>query len=145
MRTNSLALPAIIALTDVLQAIRDTGEQRGQRLYPVVDNSDYLDGVVTRATLQEFLHTPQRANGRQLAEIVQSHPVVAYPDEPLRVVVYRMAETRLTRLPVVTRDDPGKLVGMVSLRDLLQARVRNLEAEQRRERLLLIWRGTRQV
>src|SRR5262249_16676815 len=101
MRTNSLALPAIIALTDVLQAIRDTAEQRGQRLYPVVENADCLVGVVTRATLQEFLHTPQRANGLQLAEIVQSHPVVAYPDEPLRVVVYRMAETGLTRLPVV--------------------------------------------
>src|SRR5262244_3621829 len=81
MRTNSLALPALIALTDVVQSISTNGEQRGQRLYPVV----------------------------------------AYPDEPLRVVVYRMAETGLTRLPVVARHDPGKLVGMVSLRDLLQA------------------------
>src|SRR5262249_32952779 len=90
------------------------------------------------STLQEFLNSPQRANGRQLAEVVQAHPVVAYPDEPLRLVVYRMAETGLTRLPVVARHDPGKLVGMVSLRDLLQARVRNLEAEQRRERLLPI-------
>jgi hypothetical protein len=37
---------------------------------------------------------------------------------------------------VVTRDSSGKLLGVVSLRDLLQARVRNLEAEQRRERIL---------
>ena len=91
---------------------------------------------MTRSTLQDLLRTPQNHDSRQLAEIVQAHPVVAYPDEPLRVVVYRMAETGLTRLPVVTRDGSVRLLGIVSLRDLLQARVRNLEAEQRRERLL---------
>jgi CBS domain-containing protein len=136
MRTNSVALPANLLLTDVLQSIRTNGAQRGQRLYPVVDDATHLIGVVTRSALQEFLHAPQSHDGRQLAEIVQAKPVVAYPDEPLRVVVYRMAETGFTRLPVVTRDGSGKLLGIVSLRDLLQARVRNLEAEQRRERLL---------
>jgi CBS domain-containing protein len=49
-----------------------------------------------------------------------------------------MAETGLTRLPVVERAD-GKLVGMLALTDLLTARTRILDAEQRRERVL----GTR--
>jgi CIC family chloride channel protein len=136
MRTNSVVLPADSPLSDVLQSIRNNGDQRGQRLYPVVDNADRLVGVVTRSTLHELLHTHQSADQRQLAEVIEAHPVVAYPDEPLRVVVYRMAETGLTRLPVVARDDLGKLLGMLSLQDLLQARVRNLDAEQRRERLL---------
>jgi hypothetical protein len=30
--------------------------------------------------------------------------VTAFPDEPLRLVVYRMAETGLTRMPVVLKD-----------------------------------------
>ena len=34
-------------------------------------------------------------------------PTVAYPDEPLRVVVYRMAGTGLTRFPVVERGPTG--------------------------------------
>jgi CBS domain-containing protein len=67
---------------------------------------------------------------------VERHPVVAHPDEPLRAVVYRMAETGLTRFPVVEPTGPPTLVGMVGLRDLLAARVRNLEAERRRERPL---------
>jgi H+/Cl- antiporter ClcA len=54
----------------------------------------------------------------------------AHPDEPLRVVVYRMAETGHTELPVV--DERG-CVGRVSLEDLLKARARILEAERRRE------------
>ena len=49
-----------------------------------------------------------------------------------------MAETGLTRLPVIERNDPRKLVGIVALNDLLQARVRNLQEERRRERILTI-------
>jgi chloride channel protein, CIC family len=54
----------------------------------------------------------------------------------LRVVVYRMAETGLTRFPVVDRGDEGKLVGMIGLQDLLSARTRNLAEERDRERVL---------
>ncbi len=61
---------------------------------------------------------------------------VAYPDETLRTVVYRMAEKELTALPVVEREHPGTPIGLVSLHDLLQARVQNLVEETHRERLL---------
>jgi CBS domain containing-hemolysin-like protein len=66
---------------------------------------------------------------------VKGRPVMAYADETLRVIVYRMAETGLTRLPVVERQD-GTFVGMLSLTDLLTARTRILDAEQRRERVI---------
>ncbi len=60
--------------------------------------------------------------------------VVAYENEPLRVVAYRMAERQLTRLPVVASD--GTTLGVIELSDLLTARSRVLEAEKRRERIL---------
>jgi CBS domain-containing protein len=65
-------------------------------------------------------------------------PAVAHPDESLRVVVYRMAGTGLTRFPVVERGTNGRLVGMIALTDLLIARTRNLEAEERRERVFAL-------
>jgi H+/Cl- antiporter ClcA len=70
----------------------------------------------------------------------QSHAkqrgVNAYLDDPLRVVVYRMAETGLTEMPVVDRADTRKVIGVISLSDLLRARTRDLEEERRRERIL---------
>ena len=51
---------------------------------------------------------------------------------------YRMAETGFTRMPVVERDEDRKLVGMISLEDLLHARTRNLTEERSRERVLRI-------
>jgi CBS domain-containing protein len=136
MRTNIVALPAYCSATDILQQIPHDHGQRGQRLYPVVEDTGSLVGVVTRTTLQEFLTQHRNSENCRLADHVTANPVVAYPDEPLRVVVYRMAQTGVTRLPVVERTASRTLVGMISLYDLLQARVRNLEAEQRRERLL---------
>src|SRR6266481_8579475 len=101
-----------------------------QRLYPVVDGEGKLTGVVTRKDIHAL-----EGSTRTLADVIKQKPVTAFPDEPLRVVVYRMAETGLTRMPVVEREG-GKLVGMIALFDLLAARVRTLEAERRRERVL---------
>jgi CBS domain-containing protein len=76
---------------------------------------------------------------RDIAEAIDlADGVVAYGDEPLRVIAYRMAETGLTRLPVVVRET-GEKTGFIELSDLLTARSRILAAEERRERLL----GTR--
>ncbi len=66
----------------------------------------------------------------------RSHSTVAYADEPLRVVVYRMVETGHKHMPVVRSKDDNQVVGMVSLDDLLQARTRNLKEENSRERVL---------
>jgi CBS domain-containing protein len=48
----------------------------------------------------------------------------------------RMVETGLTRFPVVSREDPHRLSGIVSLSDLLRARRRTLAEERTRERVL---------
>ncbi len=92
-------------------------------------------GVATRGDLWRLAGSDGNGH-RALANAVRARAVVAYPDENLRVVVHRMADTGLTRLPVVDRDDPRKLLGLVALTDLLKARALNLEAERRRERVI---------
>jgi CBS domain-containing protein len=75
---------------------------------------------------------------RRLKDLTDRTRLTAFPDEPLRVVVYRMAEHGATRLPVVSREDPTKVLGLVSLRDLLRARTRDLKEERHRERTLRV-------
>jgi len=136
MRTNLVALQAGSTLDDVRTVLSANHGPRGQFLYPVVDPDNHLYGIVTRRHLQRMLSEPG-PSARSLADLA-SDPVVAYPDEPLRVVVYRMAELGLTRFPVVDRGDRRKLLGIIGLRDLLAARTRNLEEERTRERVLRI-------
>ena len=133
MRPNVAAIPADTPVAELAASLHDGQSLRRQRLYPVVDDDRKLIGVLPRHELQRFV---QSANGQGLREVIRQDAKVAYPDEPLRVVVYRMAETGLTRFPVVERDGHNTLVGMISLDDLLQARVQALDAERRRERIL---------
>jgi chloride channel protein, CIC family len=149
MRTNIAALPASISrqrvremLTDGARSLNLQGkdnEMNGnkpsvvQRLYPVLDEQEHMVGVVTRNDLRQLAESNLDGDW-QLGEVIRQTPTVARPDEPLRVVVYRMVESGYTRLPVV--DAKERLVGMVSLNDLLKARSRNLDEERRRERVL---------
>jgi len=135
MRTNIVALPAG-ARSDVVRKslLRKSPTRIRQRLYPVVTDTQELLGVVTSGDLQTLVDGSSVDESTPLESIVHTRPVVAYPDESLRMIVYRMAETGLTRFPVVDRQN-GQLIGMIALTDLLKARALNLDAEHRRERV----------
>jgi chloride channel protein, CIC family len=141
MRVEVVALPADLPLDDLTGPIRLHGDRPGlsQGLYPVVDEDQKLIGVITRTDLHRLTSTAaDNGHIKRLNEIVKSEPIVAYPDEPLRIVIERMATTGLTRFPVIDRADPTRLVGMISLSDFLRARQRNLEDERTRERVLTL-------
>jgi CBS domain-containing protein len=137
MRTNLVAFPASQTLRELAASFRLDHSPRGQHLYPIVDDDRRLVGVITRKDIHKFL-SEERQVDASLGDLSRRQPAVTHPDEPLRVVVYRMAETGFTRLPVVDSSADRKLVGLISLEDLLRARTRNLTEERHRERVLRI-------
>jgi len=148
MATDIVALPEGLSPAELRQRF-DEGERFPQGLYPVVDKDGNLKGALTSSQLHELMiHSSDQTDPITEHEEVAS-PAIAYPDEPLRVAVHRMAATGLTRFPVVSHDNPPQLVGMLSLSSVLRARARNLEAERRREQILpmrmFIPFGSRQV
>ena len=137
MHTNIVALRG----DDTLEKAQELHDDRprGQYLFPVIDADRELLGVVTRRQLLEaFQEKAGKAGSTKISDIASTEPMVAFADEPLRVVVRRMAESGLTRFPVLDPQSEGKLVGLISLNDLLSARVQNLEDERARERVLRI-------
>lgn len=136
MRSNIFTLEPSARRDTVVAALRADQTKSLQRLFPVVDDAKQLAGVITRADLEQLIAATGIDGEIDLKPILRATPTVAYPDEPLRYVVHRMAATGLTRFPVITRGDDRKLVGIIALDDLLKARSLNLEAERRRERVL---------
>ncbi len=134
MRTNVVALPANATLKQACELVRPEEKPRGQHLFPIVDDQRHVLAVVSRNHLMNVLE--EQGDRELLRESAVHRPVVAYADEPLRAVVYRMVESGFTRMPVVAGESDNRLLGMVSLKDLLQARSRNLEEERARERVL---------
>lgn len=134
MRTSVAALPADAPYDTLRHSLHGDSSRGRQRLYPVIGDDQELVGVVTRGDLQAVADAALEDTAAPLTAILKTRPVVAYPDESLRMIVYRMAETGLTRFPVVEREH-RRLIGMIALTDLLKARALNLDAEQRRERV----------
>jgi CIC family chloride channel protein len=144
MQTAILALDGSTVLGEVVNSQRWLRSQ-AQRLLPIVDAQGRLRGVVTYEDIRKRKEEGgSELSKRTLGELARAETVSVYSDETLRVIVYRMAENGITRMPVVDRSS-GKLLGIVTLEGLLKARTRHLEEERHRVQLLG-WRnfiGTR--
>jgi chloride channel protein, CIC family len=135
MRPNVVAIAATSTVGDALQSM-NTYENLAQRLLPVVASDGKLVGVLTRGDIRGRINIEGDAIlARPIADFVRASTVQTSPNEILRVVVYRMAEQSVTRLPVLDTVS-GKFLGLISLDDLLKARARHLEQERRREQSL---------
>ena len=111
--------------------------------YPVVDDGGALVGMVQRLALLEQWISPHEvvveAGTVSASELTCGHladrrPLVAYAGESCREVAARMGQAGVGRLPVLSVEEPHRLVGVVALSDLLKARTRVAEEEERRER-----------
>jgi len=135
MATDIAAIPVASRRQDIAAAIH--GKRRAQSIFAVVDELGELVGVVTRWMLEQWADGDLTSPDASVLAITHQ-PVTAYPDESLRAVMNRMAETGLTSLPVVQRENARRLLGNITLRDMLKARMRHIEEEKRRERVLPI-------
>jgi CBS-domain-containing membrane protein len=135
MHQSVVALSTKASFDALNQALAIDPKKGPQRLFPIVDEFRRLLGVVTRVDLQKVVNDGATTASDGLTRAIRDTPTVAHPDEPLRVIVHRMAHTGLTHFPVVARGNGQQFVGLIALDDLLRARPLNLEAERRRERV----------
>jgi CBS domain-containing protein len=135
MQTDIVRFRATQNADEALKLADADEKSHNQWSYPVVGDDDTLLGVVTLNRLR-FRSRQEALNPPSLLKVMHVEPLFALPDEPLRQVVYRMAKSGITRLPVVTSELPRKVIGIVALVDLLKARSQHLEEEQRREQVL---------
>jgi CIC family chloride channel protein len=92
--------------------------------FPVLDESALLIGVVTR---REVLDTAYN-DDEVVAEIIKRPPAIVYEDSTLRDAADHMVLEGVGRLPVVDREVPRVVVGIISRSDLLSAHAPRLSA-----------------
>lgn len=119
-----------------LKALEEQFILTGHHGFPVVDETGKLVGMVSLTDYRRTLNTEDaEMEALRVADIATYNPVTVYPDEPVGVALHRMAPRDLSRLPVVSREDPGTLVGIVRRPDIVRAYelgvVRREEARRR--------------
>jgi len=81
-----------------------------------VFDADAMVGIITERDLVPVLADAVDADVVPVRDQMTPNPAIAFPHEDSTVVAGRMAELGIRHLPVV---DQGRLVGMISARDLL--------------------------
>ena len=104
--------------------------------FPVIHADGSLFGIVSledyRSATIDKDHDPEKLT---VGEIATRELVTVYPDESVGTALKRMAPRDLSRLPVVSRENPRQLVGLVRRNDIVRAYdvgvVRREEARRR--------------
>lgn len=135
MNADPRVFSADCVLRDALPLIDGDRDERSQHLYPMLDPEANLVGAATHADLLLWASDPANLD-RPLKDFVMRKPVIAFSNETLRRAEHVMSEAGVTRLLIVNPADSRRLVGKLALHDLLKARTRRLEEEQRRQRVL---------
>jgi CBS domain-containing protein len=138
MHTSVFALPEHATRKDAADWLAKMEERGGdawshwQRIFPLVDGEGRMCGTVTRAQMIGAARNEDLS--KALLEDANTQPQTVSPFMTLRACAATMAESNLTSYPVVSAD--GKLLGVMTINDLLKGRSEQAHRESDRERVL---------
>jgi H+/Cl- antiporter ClcA/CBS domain-containing protein len=93
--------------------------------WPVLDEQGELAGVVSR----KDIFADEWQENDHVGSVIHRAPVVVFEDNTLREAADFMVMEKVGRLPVVLREDPLQVVGILTRSDLLHAHESRLEEE----------------
>jgi CBS domain-containing protein len=127
------------AVTEAGGAWNGSGERKlahSQRLYPILDDMDRLVGLLTQHQLMGAASRLASQPPALVDQLMVRDPVVGYADMTLRELANLMAERQVSSVPIVDRDDAAHLLSVMSLDQVLEARLRDVNEEHKYERVL---------
>jgi CIC family chloride channel protein len=109
-------VPDTMRVDKLLNEFRKTGHHG----FPVVDKEGHLTGIVTQTDVERHLGTSKEKEQQLIGDIATKSPFVAYPEQTLDKVLGAMEE-EYGRIPVVSREDDRRLLGVLRRHDIIRA------------------------
>jgi CBS domain-containing protein len=110
-------------LDEVRAFVQSRARGSSHQGFPVVDGDGLLVGVVTRRDILD----PETPGSQVVRNLVRRSAAVAFDDSTLREAADHMVREGVGRLPVVSRGEPRKVIGMLTRSDLLTAHRKRLD------------------
>lgn len=91
--------------------------------FPVVDEKGEFCGVVALEDVQHALSTTEKDKAQMLTvnDISMKNPTVAYPDQSIHDAIRGLGGRHVGRIPVVDRDNPKRLLGVLRRHNIITA------------------------
>lgn len=110
--------PTVLPSTTVPELMEKLHES-GHHGFPIVDEKGDFCGIVTLQDVEEA--ASRKAPALTAADIATKSPIVAYPDQSVRDALAQLGGRDVGRIPVVDRDNPKKLLGVLRRHDVVRA------------------------
>jgi uncharacterized 2Fe-2S/4Fe-4S cluster protein (DUF4445 family)/CBS domain-containing protein len=120
-----------ISATTMVKEVSKLARNTGHHGFPVLDEEGRLFGVVTLADLESYVRSGN--TDLPVADVATQAPLVAYPDQTLYEVL-QASEEDYGRIPVVDREDEGRLLGVLRRHDIVAAYRSRVAQKQKNER-----------
>ncbi len=142
MDRDAPIIPASMPLIELSDRIarHDSEVSRHEGLL-IVDKNRQLAGIITRGDVVRALEQNGHS-GTTVSDAGSRDLIVAFPDEILYQAATKMLRNNVGRLPVVSRQDPRRIVGYLGRSNLMAGHLRQLEDEHVRERRFLRGRSS---
>ncbi len=89
--------------------------------FPVVDKDGRLVGILSLQDFREVAYEEGLEDLIVARELATPQVITVFPDESLRDALSRIGYRNIEHLPVVRRDDPRRVIGMLSRQDIISS------------------------
>ena len=94
-------------------------EVRHVTSFPVVDSEGQLSGIISFSDFQSYVFEESLRDVVIVKDISTKEVNTVFPDDNLEVALQKLGTKDVAHLPVVDRENPRRVVGMVSRRDIV--------------------------
>ncbi len=104
--------------TETVREVFDKMVSSHHHGFPVINRKGYLIGLITEDELLDLIK-----NGKEnleVKDVITARLIVTYPDENLHRALQKMVLHHIDHLPVVSRKEQRKLLGIISRSDILK-------------------------
>ncbi len=88
---------------------------------PVVDSAGLMKGIISFQDVRPVLLEEEVKTIVRAGQVATDEVIVLYPEENLNTAIERFSLKDIDEIPVVKRDNPKMVIGMVSRRDVISA------------------------
>ena len=113
--------PYMVQANMPIAELGDLLQRTHHHSFPVVDQQLNLVGMVSLRDYERGASQEKSGNLRVQDIATMGRLLTAYEDEPLSEIVQRLAVRGINKLPVVSRNDPKRVVGSIRREDIVKA------------------------
>ncbi|MFH1032541.1 MAG: CBS domain-containing protein [Chloroflexota bacterium] len=121
--------PILIGPNETVSAAIQKLSEHDRGALPVCDDAGKLVGIITeRDIMRKCLARDQTPAKTKIRDIMTKDVIIGIPDDDLDYAINAMKQKRIRHIPIV---DKQKVVGMISMRDLLGVQVEECRLQVR--------------